>query len=71
MPEQSAATATKIYTYKRHEPEKTLLYKIVQENWLTFQRQVETEKGKPLPDFVVKEFEEYLRCGRCGEGTPI
>ena len=51
------------YHYQRHEPEKTTLYKIIQANWLTFQEQVQYDMGYPLPDFVIKEFEEYLRCG--------
>ena len=51
------------YQYQRHEPEKTTLYKLVQANWRTFQEQVQYDMGYPLPDFVIKEFEEYLRCG--------
>ena len=56
------------YHYQRHEPEKTTLYKLIQANWLTFQQQVEQDLGYPLPDFVVKEFEEYLRCGILAHG---
>ena len=48
-------------TYVRHKPEETVLYKIIQNNWLSFQAQVEQDTGYPLPDFVIKEFEEYLR----------
>ena len=51
------------YHYQRHEPEKTTLYKLIQTNWLTFQEQVQYDMGYPLPDFVIKEFDEYLRCG--------
>lgn len=50
-------------TYERHRPEETTLYKLVQENWLTFQQQVESDMGYALPDFVVKEFESFLQCG--------
>ena len=57
-----------IYHYQRHEPEKTTLYKLIQANWLTFQNQVEQDLGHPLPDFVIKEFEEYLRCGILAHG---
>jgi hypothetical protein len=53
----------KKFTYARHKPEETVLYKIVQGNWLGFQNQVIRDTGYPLPDFVIKEFEEYLRCG--------
>ena len=55
--------AIKEFTYSRHKPEETVLYKIVQGNWLKLQNQVIRDTGYPLPDFVIKEFEEYLRCG--------
>jgi hypothetical protein len=56
------------YHYQRHEPEKTTLYKLIQANWLPFQQQVERDLGYPLPDFVNKEFEAYLRCGILAHG---
>ena len=49
------------YQFQCHEPERTTLYKLVQANWLTFQEQVHFDMGYPLPDFVIKEFDEYLR----------
>lgn len=55
--------ASKQFTYIRRKPEETVLYKVVQGNWLGFQDQVLRDTGYPLPDFVIKEFEEYLRCG--------
>ena len=60
--------APKTYTYERHQPEETDLYKLVQSNWLSFQDQVEQDLGYPLPDFVIKEFEAYLRCGILAHG---
>lgn len=63
-----AEPSVKSYVYSRHKPEETVLYKIIQNNWLSFQRQVEGDTGYPLPDFVVKEFEEYLRCGILAHG---
>jgi hypothetical protein len=62
------AAATGHYTYQRHEPEDSVLYKIVQENLATFLNLVEEETGHPLPDFVVKEFDEYLKCGILAHG---
>ncbi len=50
-------------TYQRHKPEETILYKVVQENLETFLRLVHEECGRPLPEFVEKEFREYLKCG--------
>ena len=55
--------AIKKFTYSRHKPEESVLYKIIQENWLEFQSQVLRDTGYPLPDFVTKEFDEFLRCG--------
>jgi hypothetical protein len=59
---------TQTYHYQRHEPEKTSLYKLIEGNWLSFQQQVEHDLGYPLPDFVNKEFEAYLRCGILAHG---
>lgn len=47
--------------YARRAPEETLLYRVVREHWPTF-RELAEERGG-LPDFVTREFEEYLRCG--------
>lgn len=55
-------------TYERHQPEDTVLYKIVQQNLETFLRLVQTECDRSLPDFVEKEFREYLRCGILAHG---
>ncbi len=60
--------SAKQFTYTRHKPEETILYQIIQNNWLSFQSQVENETGYPLPDFVIKEFDEYLRCGILAHG---
>lgn len=66
-----APSGTKVSTiqsfcYKRRLPEEATLYQIVQENWLTFLEQIEDSGG--LPDFVKKEFEEYLKCGILAHG---
>lgn len=55
-------------SYRRHCPEKTLFYKLVQENLYTFY--AETERGGEggLPDFVKKEFSEHLKCGILAHG---
>ena len=52
------------YTYKRHEPEKTLLYQTMAEHlesWLA-KRQADSSRT-PLPEFVTKELRGFLRCG--------
>jgi hypothetical protein len=47
--------------YVRREPEATVLYQVVREHWPRFLERAEEQGG--LPRFVVREFEEYLRCG--------
>jgi ribosomal protein S27E len=51
------------FVYQRHRPEDSVLYKIIQENLETFLRQAQIETGYPLPEFVEREFREYLKCG--------
>jgi len=58
----------KKYSFQRHKPEETVLYKVIQNNWLSFQAQEEEDTGHPLPDFVIREFEEYFRCGILAHG---
>lgn len=48
--------------YNRHEPEKTLLYQILQNHMLTFFDQCDVS-DRAVPFFVRKEFESFLRCG--------
>jgi hypothetical protein len=50
----------------RHRPESTALHQTVAEHWPAFLEQSEEHGG--LPRFVVKEFEEYLCCGRLEHG---
>jgi hypothetical protein len=53
--------------YQRHQPEKTLLYQIVDNHYPTFVTLM-AEQGKPLPHYVQDEFEAYLKCGRLEHG---
>ena len=53
--------------YNRRRPEKTVLYQVVQRHYPTLVRICEQE-GRPLPDFVVQEFEKFLRCGILAHG---
>ena len=53
---------------QRHQPEKTLLYKLIQENLFSFYHQIENEQEKQLPHYVKKEFEEFLKCGLLAHG---
>ena len=53
--------------YQRHQPETTLLYRIVAQHYPAFLAQLESE-GRSLPDYVQQEFTDYLRCGRLEYG---
>lgn len=52
--------------YERHRPERTVLYQVVDKHWPAFRERA--EQGGGLPRFVVREVEEYLRCGRLEYG---
>ena len=51
--------------YRRHRPEETSLYPLIDANLSAF---LELVRDAPLPRFVVDEFKAYLRCGRLEHG---
>jgi hypothetical protein len=53
--------------YQRHRPEQTLLYQIVEEYYPAFTTHL-TERGRGLPGYVQREFEDYFYCGRLEHG---
>ena len=53
--------------YKRHRPEQTLLYQIIERHYAEF-RDVMAMQGKSLPQHVQQEFADYLKCGRLKHG---
>ncbi|MDA1370735.1 MAG: VWA domain-containing protein [Proteobacteria bacterium] len=53
--------------YQRHQPETTLLYRIVEQHYPAFLAHLEAE-GRALPDYVQQEFTDYLKCGRLEHG---
>ena len=55
------------FRYQRHQPEKMLLYQLVLKHYPDFRRQL-AEEGRVLPDYVQREFEDYLKCGRLEHG---
>ena len=71
MPHAAAArTATRdedAGRYQRHHPEQTLLYRIVEEYYPALAVHL-AEQGRELPDYVHREFEDYLKCGRLDHG---
>ena len=52
----------KVVGYKRHQPERTLLYQLVQKHYPIFHARLE-EEGRALPGYVQREFDDFLRCG--------
>ena len=68
MPCPSGALLSNEFSFSRHEPEATVLYRVVQDNWETFRVQVETENERSLPSHVIKEFNAYLECGILAHG---
>jgi Transposase zinc-binding domain/Putative transposase len=54
--------------YERHRPERTTLYRLVQENVASFFAQVELASGAELPQFVKDEFDAFLECGILAHG---
>ena len=56
-------------TYFRHEPEKTVLYRAIQENFETFLKLGRGEsEEKPFPRHVHEEIHAFLRCGILAHG---
>ena len=53
--------------YKRHRPEQTLLYQIVDKHCPDFLAQLAAE-GKWLPGYVQQEFTEFLKCSLLKHG---
>ena len=53
--------------YKRHRPERTLLYQLIQDYYPVFEAHC-AEQGKPLPAYVCQDFTDYLKCGRLEHG---
>jgi ribosomal protein S27E len=53
--------------YRRHRPEQTLLYRIVDECYPAFAALM-AEQDRELPGYVQREFEDYLKCGRLENG---
>ncbi len=54
--------APKIHSYSRRKAELTPCYKIIQGHLATFIEERKIE-GRPLPEYVLKEFDAYLKCG--------
>ena len=58
------------FRYERRRPETTLLYQLVERHWPDFKAMLSAQ-GKQLPGYVVREFDDYLKCGRLEHGYPV
>ena len=68
---EAAACATQAtgYTSPRREPEKTALYKVLQQHLLTFEQEwTDKSDGRTLPSFVTDELHDFLDCGVLARG---
>jgi hypothetical protein len=57
----AAAPSKTLFEYARHRPELTPCYQVVQNQLNTFISDRQAE-GRPLPDYVIEEFDEFLKC---------
>jgi hypothetical protein len=64
---KDASPAGGAVRYARHRPENTLLYQLVDEYYPALADQM-AARGTPLPEYVQREFEDYLKCGRLEHG---
>jgi hypothetical protein len=56
------------YRYERHRPEPTRLYQPVRAVLPRFRGPAVRPQGTELPEYVRREFEDYLKCGRLEHG---
>ena len=61
--------APAIATYEPHDPSRTVLYKVIAEHFETFLASLDdAPDAKGLPDYVQREFYDYLQCGILAHG---
>lgn len=60
MPPARTASNGKRFKYQRHQPEQTLLYQLVERHYDEFLSLL-AKQGTPLPSYVCKEFEAFLK----------
>lgn len=52
--------AKKQFTYARHKPEETVLYRIIQNNWLPFQDQVLLKSGLRIEELLRLKLNQFV-----------
>jgi len=56
--------------YKRHRPEQTALYRLVQQHAARLIAHIEASTGSELPRLIKDEFDALLECGILAQGFP-
>ena len=64
---RSAGRVNGAYHYQRHQPEQTLLYLLIEQHYPVFSTHL-AEQVRGLPEYVQREFEDYLKCSRLEHG---
>src|SRR5690606_10231176 len=54
--------------YQQRRPEKTVLYRVIQQHLESFLEHAHESSGKRLPVYVENEFRRYLECGLRAHG---
>ena len=55
--------------YARRQPEKTALFRVMQEHLLTFEQEwTDPASGRTLPEFVLDEMHGFISCGILARG---
>ena len=68
----TVAEVTKTFKYRRHRPEDTLLYRVVEGEWETWQAERRDDpRLAPIPPHIVAEVEAFLRCGLLDYGFTL
>ena len=68
MPAAAACAASRTATYRRRQPERTVLYRTVQSHLATWLELAQDESGRSAPAHVEREFHRYLECGLLAHG---
>ena len=50
--------------YRRHRPEKTVLFEVIKKHYRTWRNTTEN----PIPKYIERTFEKYLDCGNLAKG---
>jgi len=64
---RNASAGPGAFRYQRHRPEKTSLYQLVSKHYPVIRQKLAGE-GRALPDYVQREFEDYLKYGKLEHG---